>query len=121
MKTVSHHSKRTLGPEASTALRAQLATEPTDVNSAEDAANRAHRALGANSSFTATATTSIEEVSARSFTTDTTDGSEMSQETGPPHRQRRSHPSKRQRFTAIEFLRGSMSIVVQSLEPFASY
>ena len=60
-KAVSVHSKPILDPEASAALREQLAAELKDINSAEEAANWAHRVLGDKNSLIATDAACIEE------------------------------------------------------------
>jgi ERF superfamily len=52
-KAASVHSKPVLNPEASAALREQLAAELKDINSADEAANWAHRVHGAKNSLTA--------------------------------------------------------------------
>ena len=57
----SGQSKPILGPEASAALRDQLAVELKDLNSADEAANWAHRVLGAKNSLGAADAACIEQ------------------------------------------------------------
>ena len=57
----SGQSKPILGPEASAALRDQLAVELKDLNSADEAANWAHRVLGAKNSLGAADAARIEQ------------------------------------------------------------
>jgi ERF superfamily len=60
-KAASGPSKPILSPEASAALRDQLAVELKDLNSADEAANWAHRALGAKNSLAAADAGCIEQ------------------------------------------------------------
>ena len=96
-KAASVHSKPILDPNASAALRGQLAAELKDVSSAEEAANWAHRVLGAKNSLTTADAECIEEAfraKLAMFATDTADGLEIPQETEHPQTQRRSYRSK---------------------------
>ena len=93
-KAASGQSKPILRPEASAALRDQLAAELKDLKSADEAANWAHRVLGVKNSLTAADAACIEEAfRARLaiFATDAADGPETLQETKRPQTQHRSN------------------------------
>jgi hypothetical protein len=93
----SVHPKPNLDPEASAALREQLAAELRDVGSAEEAANWAHRVLGDKNSLTATDAACIEEVFRAKLAIFATDGSEMLQQPERSQPQRRSNRGKKAR------------------------
>jgi hypothetical protein len=80
-KAASVHSTPILDPEASAALREQLAAELKDINSAEEAANWAHRVLGDKNSLTATDAACIEEAFRAKLAIVAADGPGMPQET----------------------------------------
>jgi ERF superfamily len=61
-KAFSVHPKLILKPEASAALRDQLAAGLKDVNSPEQAANWAHRVLGVKDTLTAADATQVEQM-----------------------------------------------------------
>ena len=98
-KAASVRSKPNLSPEASAALREQLAAELKDINSAEEAANWAHRVLGAKNTLTAADAACIEEAFRAKLAIFTTaaDGSEILKETDRHHTQRRSNRGKKGR------------------------
>jgi hypothetical protein len=96
-KAASVHSKPILDPEASAALREQLAADLKDVSSAEEAANWAHRVLGDKNSLTATDAACIEEVFRAKLAIIATDAPEILQETERPQPPRRSNRSKKGR------------------------
>jgi hypothetical protein len=96
-KAASVHSKPILDPEASAALREQLAAELKDVSSAEEAANWAHRVLGDKNSLTANDAACIEEDFRAKLAIFATDGPEMLQEKERPQPLRRSNRGKKQR------------------------
>ena len=102
-KAASVHPKPILDPEASAALREQIAAELKDVSSAEEAAHWAHRVLGDKNSLTATDAACIEEVFRAKLailTTEAADGSEMLEQPERSQPQRRS--KSRQKGTTIE-------------------
>ena len=99
------HSKSILDPEASAALREQLAAELGKINSAEEAAHWAHRVLGDKNSLTATDAACIEEAFGAKlamFGTDTPDGFEIAQETERALMDSSDRAKKRRRSTAID-------------------
>jgi ERF superfamily len=96
-KAASIHSKPILDPEASAALREQLAAELKHINSAEEAANWAHRVLDTKNSLIAADAASIEETFRAKLAIFAVDGPEMPQETERPQPQRRSNRAKRGR------------------------
>jgi hypothetical protein len=96
-KAASVHSKPILDPEASAALREQLAAELKDVSSAEEAANWAHRVLGDKNSLTANDAACIEEDFRSKLAIFATDGPEMLQEKERPQPLRRSNRGKKER------------------------
>jgi hypothetical protein len=96
-KAASVHTKPILDPEASAALREQLATELKDVSSAEEAANWALRILSDKSSLTATDAAYIEEAFRVRLAIFATDEPEMPQETERSQPQRRSNRTKKGR------------------------
>jgi hypothetical protein len=103
-KIASVHSKPILGPEASAALRNQLAAELTNVNSAEEAANWAHRILGAKNSLTAADAAFIEEAfraKLAMFATDAADGPEMANEAERRQSQCRLNRGKRRQRSVV--------------------
>jgi hypothetical protein len=105
-KAASVHSEPILDPEASAALRDQLAAELGEINSADEAANWAHRVLGVKNSLTAADAACIEEAFRAKlaiFATDTADRLETLQETECPQTQRRLNRGKgRQRSSEID-------------------
>jgi hypothetical protein len=97
-KAASVHSRPTLDPEASAALRDQLAAELKDVDSAEEAANWAHWVLDAKNSLTAADATRIEEAFRAKlaiFATDAADRPEMPHEAERPLPQRQLNRGKK--------------------------
>jgi hypothetical protein len=87
-KAASVHSKPILDPEASAALREQLAADLKDVSSAEEAANWAHRVLGDKNRLITTDAACIEETFRAKLAMFASDGPEMLQETARPQPQR---------------------------------
>ena len=82
-KAVSVSSKPSLDPEKSAALRDQLATALTEIESTDQAANWAHRVLGTKNTLTTADAACIEEAFRAKLAllaTDTADGSEIPQE-----------------------------------------
>ena len=82
-KAVSVSSKPSLDPEQSAALRDQLATALTQIESTDEAANWAHRVLGTKNTLTTADAACIEEAFRAKLAllaTDTADGSEIPQE-----------------------------------------
>jgi hypothetical protein len=97
-ETVLGHSKPILDPEASAALRNQLAAELGEINSTEEAANWAHRVLGAKNSLVAADAACIEEAfRARlaTFSSDTANRRKTPQETDRPQKPSRSNRGKK--------------------------
>ena len=100
-KAVSVHPKPILEPEASAALRQQLAADLKDVSSAEEAANWAHRVLGDKNRLTATDAACIEETFRAKLAIFATDGPGMPQETEWPQSQHRSNRGKKRRRSSV--------------------
>jgi ERF superfamily len=96
-KAASFPTKRNLDPEASAALRKQLAADVKEINSAEEAANWARRVLDTKNSLITADAASIEETFRAKLATFATDGPETPQETERPQPQRRSNRTKRVR------------------------
>jgi hypothetical protein len=94
-KAVLGSSKPILDPEASAALREQLAAGLKEISSAEEAANWAHRVLDTKNSLIAADAASIEETFRAKLAIFAVDGPEMPQETERPQPQRRSNRAKR--------------------------
>jgi hypothetical protein len=104
-KTVSDHSRQTLGLEPSAALRDQLAAELAEIGSAEEAATWAHRVLGTKNNLTAADAACIEEAfrtKLAMFATDSADGSAIPKDTKSPQTQRRTDRRKKRRSTATD-------------------
>ena len=101
-KAASVHSKPILDPQASAALREQLAAELKDVRSAEEAANWAHRVLGDKNSLTATDAACIEEDFRAKLAIFATDGPEMLQQTERPQQRRSNRGKKARRSNVID-------------------
>jgi hypothetical protein len=100
-KAASVHSKPILDPQASAALREQLAAELKDVSSAEEAAYWAHRVLGDKNSLTATDAACIEETFRSKLAIFATDGPGMPQEMERPQPQRQSNRGKKGRRSTV--------------------
>jgi len=103
-KIASVHSKPILDPEASAALRNQLAAELTNVNSAEAAATWAHRILGAKNSLIAADAAFIEaafRAKLAMFATDAADGPEMANEAERRQSQCRLNRGKRRQRSVV--------------------
>jgi hypothetical protein len=103
-KIASVHSKPILDPEASAALRNQLAAELTNVNSAEAAATWAHRILGAKNSLIAADAAFIEaafRAKLAMFATDAADGPEMANEAERRQSQCRLNQGKRRQRSVV--------------------
>jgi ERF superfamily len=103
-KTIPTPSKPMLEPEASAALRDQLAAELNEIKSTEEAADWAHRVLAAKNSLTAADAASIEEAfrtKLATFGTDIANEPEVSQEKENLRTQRSSARGKKQRRSTV--------------------
>jgi hypothetical protein len=99
-KATSGQSKPILSPEASAALRDQLAAELNDLKSADEAANWAHRVLGAKNSLTESDAACIEQAfQARLSIFATTNESQLAQE---PEHELTQRGKKRRQSVAID-------------------
>jgi ERF superfamily len=94
-KAASIRNKPILNPEASAALREQLAAELKNVSSAEEAANWAHRVIGDKNSLAATDAACIEEAFQAKLVIFAADGPERLQETERPQPLKRGKPRRR--------------------------
>jgi hypothetical protein len=99
-KAASVHSKPILDPEASAALREELAAELKDVSSAKEAANWAHRVIGDKNSLSAPDAACIEEAFRAKLSSFAIDGPERPQERPQPLC--RSNRGKKERRSKID-------------------
>jgi hypothetical protein len=100
-KAASGQSKSILSPEASAALRDQLAAELKDLKSVDEAANWAHRVLGDKNSLSAADAACIEQAfQARLSSFATTNESQIAREA--EHQLTPQRAKKRQRSAAID-------------------
>jgi hypothetical protein len=87
-KAASVQTKPILDPEASAALREQLAAELKEINSADEAANWAHRVLGTKNNLIAADAACIEEIFRAKLAIFANNGPEMLQKMEHPQSQR---------------------------------